>query len=316
MKSLDGWKLNAEMSIIGTCRGNCTNDIPIYDPDAFFASLGMAVSGSNVSGTTTLVNVSRQRYLQTEGDSTCYCSVAANKELGPSEPEIVQNFGALVDKLSLESVQEVEECTPLTFQQGIFLTIPATLGNATQGQLDQIGQAFIDSYNQQTQQEGFCDEYFRRLVDFRVDGNPNVKRSFTAKALGDEHLSFGRMLLTRTSFQPKRRTQAGQSAAPTFAPTSAPSSNSTLIPLLLSNTTSIFLELTGTCQGCSKNLGLFDQVSARRSLQDNNVNATVAMRELSCFCPPKSVRVQLSDETVSQAPSSLVNRLLGGSEHI
>jgi hypothetical protein len=63
-------------------------------------------------------------------------------------------------------------------------------------------------------------------------------------------------------------------------------------------------------------IGLFDQVSGRRTLQDNTANATGANRNESCFCPPKSSRVQLSEDTVSQALSSLsfVNATVGLNE--
>jgi hypothetical protein len=266
-----------------------------------------------------------------ESDKTCYCSIEASKYLGPSEPEIIQNFGYLVEQLSLESIREVAECRPLRFQTGIVLTVPADVANATQEELDQIGQTFVDAYNQQSQQEGFCDDYFRTLLNYQISRMPSGDNGFTVIPAGNEPTSSssGRMLAIRTSFQPKRRVQGVESLSPSFAPSVTPSINwenaslTPVLPLPVSSDTSIFLEVTGLCQGCTMDVGLFDQVSARRQLQDDKLelvngtsNGTATNDEKSCFCPPNTTRLQLSEKAVTNALSSLpfVNGTVGLSE--
>ena len=139
-----------------------------------------------------------------ELDSTFYCSLAASKVLGPSEPAIVQNFGELVDKLSLDSIRQVAECQPLRFEKGIVLSVPANVANATQDELDLIGQIFIDTYNQQNQQEdGFCDEYFRKLLDFQVSRIPPDNDGFNVLPMGEGQVPDGRKLVTRRSYHRK-----------------------------------------------------------------------------------------------------------------
>jgi len=112
--------------------------------------------------------------------------------------------------------------------------------------------------------------------------------------------------------------------SPTLAPSPVPTifwDNSTALQLPLSNSTSIFLDITGLCQGCSMDMGLFDQISTRRrrqlqeginsSLTNDDVeviessNATNNNSEQSCFCPPKSKRIEISDEALVTALSEL-----------
>jgi Fe-S cluster biogenesis protein NfuA len=331
--SEDGLTASFEIAVVGTCR-NCDNGIKVYDPESFLLNANITY-GRTVSNR----RMSSQESRKLQLDTTCYCNVASPRDLGPSEPEVVKNFGALVNELSLESIRNVSDCKFLTFfQTAVFLNFRGDVASATQDELDLIGETFVNTYNQASQEEGVCDNLFRELTDYRVDRNVAIDNGFL---LSDAQGPGGRRLLSRTSYV-TRKTQDAETFWPTSSPTSvfafgtdSPTSSPTSVfefgtvpdinvttsptsaptlPVPVSDVASdalILLQVSGTCRGCSSEFGLFDQVSARRHLQGGDTNTgntfvdTVKQRVDSCFCPPQSTRVEPSQEQVRQALSSL-----------
>ena len=116
----------------------------------------------------------RRRELQ-DGATTCYCSVGSIPDQGPTEVEVIEAFGIVVDSLNLMNIESVGECRFLTvFQSSVILQFVGDAENATQSELDALGASFVDSYNRINAGDDVCDRQFRQLRDFRVEFNITI----------------------------------------------------------------------------------------------------------------------------------------------
>ena len=141
-------------------------------------------------------------------------------------------FTDVVNTLDLTNIESVGECKFLTiFQTSVILSFVGDAENATQQELDALGASFIETYNRINSGDAVCDRQFRRLSQFRVEGNITLNDEFLEQGglyIDDEINSTAvpggeRRILTKT--QIKRRDQSLIVPDVTSSPTTATPKN-------------------------------------------------------------------------------------------
>jgi hypothetical protein len=121
---------------------------------------------------------------------TCYCNVNSIPDQGAGEPEVIDASSELVLTLDLPNIDSVADYKFLTlFQSSVIICINGSPENATEEELNTLGQGFIDAYNMIHCGDEVCDHQFRQSVDFWVEANITVNEEYledSGGVVGDE----------------------------------------------------------------------------------------------------------------------------------
>ena len=232
-----------------------------------------------------LQEVSRRR-----DEAQCFCSADASAERGPSEPEFITSFVNAVQALRLPNVRSPKTCEGVDkFTTSVVTEFIGDPNSVTEAELIAFQESVIAAYQSTGEDSSTdnCDPSFRQVTDVLTELNVAFDDEFsgvlgTSAALRHRQLNrpqrvtrrhllastvydsdFGRYLTVTDSNSTNATDTSNSTLAPTAAPFDTPS-----VPLFL------LIYISGTCNGCASDSGLFDDVSGRRRMTKRDIGTS------------------------------------------
>ena len=286
-ENTDEGNLPVEIRVTGSCRNGCNpNLIDVYAIPNSMPGARMLLEESVSAGLS-------HRFLQET--ETCFCDSQAIGARAPFESEFVAQYRKAVEALDLECLSSVGQCEFGTrFSTGIVVLFDQDdlleSGNLTATIEDTFLQTINTIYDVDDES---CNPEFR-MID-SVQATIGVNLTAVDSMAGQRYL---RSLQMATDFPTMSPTTAFVAGNPNPAPTLPPdivilpdgptSSPTTVAP---PGSLAVLLYIAGTCNGCSDDFALSNQVvSGRRRLPARELQAGSFNSSSNCFCPIEATR--------------------------